>query len=296
MIYPSHQASQVKPKKQRCRNARPVSRWPESPVSGYLVTAGRDTKGARDEIVTALATQDVVGIALSGGPLKSLVFVSAVVEAPNDLNLVLEQLYAGGWTCQYCNTVTPLHWVGNASSPPTVDECGPFLEPLLGALLPATTFRIEYKCHHKGTKAKRSLWIQYFANLVPVQHTVDLKAAAVIIDVRLFAAGSYERIGISVRDEAEVRRCVRDTADYHSLGSLGAQYYRAGVNLNGSAHPSEDGAMPTATLEIGEAVSRYESILEAAIASIDSRFCSQDLRLWCSGASLCVTRVAARCV
>ena len=167
------------------------------------------------------------------------------------------------------------HSDSNASSPPTVDDCNPFFEPLLGALLPATTFRIEYKCHHKGTKAKRSLWIQYFANLVPVQHTVDLKAAAVIIDVRLFAAGSYERIGISVRDEAEVRRCVRDTADYHSLGSLGALYYRAGVNLNGSAHPSEDGAMPTATLEISKAVSRYESILETAISSMDSEFCSQ---------------------
>ena len=101
----------------------------------------------------------------------------------------------------------------------------------------ATTFSIEYKCHYNGTKQKRLHWIDYFARLVPPNHSVDLKTSAVVIDIRLFGGGTEDKIGICVRRRSGVHKCVRDTVDYHSLGSHGAHYYRSNINLNTCTSP-----------------------------------------------------------
>ena len=275
-----NQESRKKPEKQ---NVDPLDDpWPAGVLQGFWVTArssGSRGNGARDEILRALEpfTQGLTFKA-HAGLWKRLVFVSVTPCAPSvaapDLNALLAELYAKGWRCQYCETVTPLQWVGLASSPPMASDCMSIIDSLLGEHAPATTFGIEYKCHD-GTKGERSHWISYFADLISDKHSVDLKTPAVVINIRVFGVSGVSHLGFCVRRKAEVAQCVRDTDDYHSLGSRGAPYYRADVNLNSSAAcgstvgSQAGGGSEVSTLNIEEATSRYEAKLEAALAAAD---------------------------
>ena len=288
----------------------PSDALPGEALCGYWVTTrvGNRT-GGRDEILAALqpasVSHDIECKSLTGLG-KSLVFIS--VSSPSNLkpttcpnlNQILAELYAQEMKCRFCETITPLQWVGKADDPTRVAaECRPLVEALLGPHLDAVTFGIEYKCHHhqggdgsKHAKESRKQWIQLFGESVPRPHTVDLSAPQVVIHLRLFVMGADSYIGVSVEREKERLKCPRDTAQYvhtptpphcnapltpqphcryHSLGSHGEPYYRAGINLNAPCQPCHgEEPLPSVqeALDVWELEKRYADRLQAGVAEV----------------------------
>jgi len=311
IIHPDRQNPKQQNKKQKSKDtcAHP---WPEGEVlRGFWITCGSSggrQKGAREEILSALEplAKDLdLECKLMDGVGKCFLFVAmapattasrglAITPIP-DLYSILTSLYNSGWTCRYCETITPLQWVGSASKPPSLEECGALMQGLLGPQLAAARFSVEYKCHHhqggepqEGTpldgNARRDMWIRHFADSVPKPHTVDLKAPQVVIHLRLFAVGGEPHIGVSVQRASEsALKCARDTVQYHALGSHGQPYYHAGINLNSpdedefTGNPSEESCEMESVFSLqeryaerlGSAVSEAHSCLDWATPSVE---------------------------
>lgn len=267
--------------------------WPNDDdiLRGFWVTArvGNRT-GARDEILAALEpvalTLDLECKSLHGLG-KSLLFISLPTKAGAEqatpkLNQMLVDLYADNFKCRFCETITPLQWVGKADEPERVAAgCRALLDSLLGSDLKAAKFSIEFKNNHQGvdgskhaTESRRQ-WIQLFAESVPKPHMVDLRNPEVVIHLRLFAVGGVSYIGVSVEREKARQKAPRDTERYHSLGSHGQPYYRAGINLNPPSHggePRGDGAcVPDGAcsgLDVWNLERQYSDRLKAAVAEV----------------------------